>query len=102
MTSTSRSRLAESLEPYLAEDARATHAKLSITLPAGLLDQVRQAAAETGTSVSATIAAALRRTLQDAEQAQLDAALEAQNGENLEWARAQAPMAAELIAKLEW
>jgi len=102
MTSKSRNRLGEALEPYLAGDPRAAHAKLSITLPTDLLEQVRQAAAESGTSVSATIAAALRRTLHDVEQVRLDAALEAQNEESLDWARATAPMAAEAIAKLEW
>ena len=48
------------------------------------------------------IASALRRTLEEADQARLDAAIEAQNEENLEWAKAYHPFAAKLISELEW
>jgi hypothetical protein len=88
--------------PYAASGAPAAYVKLSISLPADVLEVVRAAAAESGLSISATIAAALRRTLEDAEQARLDAALEAQNEENLAFARAYEPIAAELLSKLEW
>ncbi len=54
-------RLAESLAPYLPDDAASSAAKLSISLPKDLLDDVRAAADERGATVSATIAAALRR-----------------------------------------
>ena len=94
--------LRDAVAPYATGDAPAAFVKLSISLPADLVDVVRAAAAESGMSVSSTIAAALRGTLGAAEQARLDAALEAQAEENLEFARAYAPMAAELLAKLEW
>jgi hypothetical protein len=92
----------EAIEPYASIQPAASFVKLSISLPADLVDVVRASATESGSSVSATIAAALRRTLGDAEQARLDAALDAQAEENLEFARAYAPIAAELISKLEW
>ena len=98
-----RSRLlSEALAPYGTTGAPAPSVKLSISLPADVLEVVRAAAAESGTSVSATIAAALRRAIEDAEQARLDAALEADREENLAWARAIAPTAAELLSELEW
>lgn len=56
-----RRRLAESLAPYLPDDAAGSAAKLSISLPKDLLDDVRAAADERGATVSATIAAALRK-----------------------------------------
>lgn len=94
--------LSDALAPYVAGEPAATFVKLSISLPADVVDVVRAAATDSGLSVSATIAAALRRTLGDAEQARLDAALEAQAEENLEIARAYGPITAELLAKLEW
>jgi ribbon-helix-helix CopG family protein len=100
--SDSRGRLLrDAVAPYAAGE-QATFVKLSISLPADTVEVVRAAAAESGMSVSATIAAALRRTLGDAEQARLDAALEADREENLAWARAYEPIAAELLSKLEW
>ena len=94
--------LREIVAPYRSGGAAGTSTKLSISLPTDLVEVVRAAAAESGLSVSATIAAALRRTLGDAEQARLDAALELDREENIAWARAYAPIAAELIGKLEW
>ena len=93
--------LRDAVAPYAGEPS-ATFVKLSISLPADLVEVVRAAAAESDMSVSATIAATLRRTLGDAEQARLDAALEADRDENLAWARAYEPIAAELLSKLEW
>ena len=93
---------AEAVTPYGADASDAPHTKLSISLSSDLVELVRAAAAESGLSVSATIGAALRRTLQDAEQARLDAAIEAQNEENLEWAKAYLPIAAKLWSELEW
>ena len=59
-------RLSEALAPYLAgEGGNVT--KLSISLPTSLIDEVRAAARERGTSVSATIAAAVRRALDEGE-----------------------------------
>ena len=94
--------LRDAVAPYGNRESAASFIKLSISLPADVVDVVRAAAAESGLSVSATIAAALRRTIGDAEQARLDEALDAQAEENLEFAWAYAPMAAELLAKLEW
>jgi hypothetical protein len=94
--------LRETVAPYASTPAAGSSTKLSISLPTELVEVVRAAAAESGLSVSATIAAALRRTLGDAEQARLDAALELDREENIAWARAYAPIAAELIGKLEW
>ena len=100
---TSQARLLhETIAPYVTREGARGVTKLSISLPTELVDVVRAAAAKSGLSVSATIAAALRRTLGDAEQALLDAALEADREENLAWARAYEPIAAELIGKLEW
>jgi hypothetical protein len=92
----------ESVARYAGGASGETFIKLSISLPTDLVDVVRAAAAQSGLSVSATIAAALRRTLDVAEQARLDAALELDREENIGWARTYAPVAAELIGKLEW
>jgi hypothetical protein len=93
---------AEAVAPYAADEARGAHTKLSISLPTELVELVRAAAAEGGTTVSGMIAAALRKSLEDAEQARLDAAIEAQNEENLEWAVAYLPIAAALWSEIEW
>ena len=93
---------AEAVAPYGADGSSGRHTKLSISLPADLVELVRGAAAEGGMSVSAMIGSALRRTLEEAEQARLDAAIEAQNEENLEWATAYLPIAAKLWSELEW
>jgi hypothetical protein len=92
----------DTVAPYASGATAGASTKLSISLPTDLVEVVRAAAAQSGLSVSATIAAALRRTLGDAEQARLDAALELDREENIARARAYAPMAAELIGKLEW
>ena len=92
----------EAVATYGRGASSSPHTKLSISLPTDLVDLVRGAAAETGVSVSALIGAALRRTLEDAEQGRLDAAIEAQNEENLEWAKAYLPIAAELWSEIEW
>jgi hypothetical protein len=93
---------AEAAAAYGVDSSSGPHTKLSISLPTELVDLVRGAASERGTSVSAVIAAALRRTLVEADQARLDAAIEAQNEENLEWANAYLPIAAKLWSELEW
>lgn len=94
--------LGEAVAPYSSGDTSTSFVKLSVSLPSDVVDVVRAAAAASGLSVSATIAAALRRTLVDAEQARLDAALELDAEENVAWARAYEPVVAELIADLEW
>jgi hypothetical protein len=97
-----RKLFSEAVAPYGSDNSAASHTKLSISLPTDLVELVRGAAAEAGVSVSSMIGAALRRTLEDADQARLDAAIEAQNEENLEWAKAYLPIAAKLWSELEW
>ena len=94
--------IAETIAAYGAEEARGPHTKLSISLPTELLEEVREAATASGLSLSGAIAASLRRTLADAEQATLDAAIEAQNEENLAWGNAYLPIAARLWSEIEW
>jgi hypothetical protein len=93
---------AEAVAPYGADTSTTPHTKLSISLPTDLVELVRATASATGASVSATIGASLRRTLQDAEQANLDRALELDAEESLAWAEATMPMTAKLWAELEW
>jgi hypothetical protein len=97
-----RKAFSEALAPYGPDNSGTSHTKLSISLPTDLVELVRASAAATGLSVSATIGASLRRTLEDAEQASLDRAIEAQNEENLEWATAYLPIAAKLLEDVEW
>jgi hypothetical protein len=97
-----RKLFAEAVAPYGSDNSAASHTKLSISLPTDLVELVRASAAANGLSVSATIGAALRRTLEDAEQANLERAIEAQNKENLEWAEAYLPITAKLWSELEW
>ena len=97
-----RRAFAETAAAYGPEDAKVPHTKLSISLPSDLVDAVRDTATQTGLSVSATIAAALRRTIEEAEQASLDRALELDAEESLAWANAYLPVAARLMSELEW
>ena len=97
-----RKLFSEAVAPYGSHSSGTSHTKLSISLPSDLVELVRASAAANGLSVSATIGASLRRTLEDAEQASLDRAIEAQNEENLEWAAAYLPIAAKLWSELEW
>ena len=94
--------LREALEPYTTAEPTTAFIKLSISLPADLVGLVRTSAAESGTSVSAMVAAALRRTVGDVEQRRLDAALAADAEENVAWAEASAATNAKLLAELEW
>jgi plasmid stability protein len=94
--------LRETVAPYASRGSSTSHTKLSISLPSDLVEVVRVAAAESGLTVSATIAAALRRTIEDAEQARLDTALAADREDNLALARAYVPIAADLMATEEW
>jgi hypothetical protein len=94
--------VAEVIAPYGQAASTGPHTKLSISLPTEIVELVRAVASERGLSVSAVIGGALRRTLLEADQARLDAAIEAQNQENLEWAAAYSPIAAKLWSELEW
>ena len=97
-----RRAFAESIASYGSPGSRERHTKLSISLPADLVELVRGAALDHGVSVSAVIAASLRRTLEEAEQSRLDRALELDAEENLAWAKAYEPIAARLWSDLEW
>ncbi len=97
-----RKLFAEALAPYGSSGSSGPHTKLSISLPSDLIDLVRASAEATGQTVSATIAASLRRTLEEAEQANLDRALELDSEWNLEWVKATLPMTAKLWEELEW
>ena len=88
--------IAEALAPYRSDDDRGPHSKVSISLPSDLVEEVKAAAAKAGLTFSGAVAASLRRTLDDADQARLDAAIEAQNEENLAWSNAYAPITAKL------
>ncbi len=94
--------LAEAVAPYGSDESDGPHTKLSISLPADLVKVVREAAAESGLSVSATIGASIRRMLAEVEQESLDRALELDAEENLAWAMAYLPIAAKLWSELEW
>ena len=93
---------AETVAPYGDDDSRAPHVKLSISLPSDLVELVREAAAQAGLTMSATIGASLRRTLAEADQERLDRALALDAEENLAWAEAYLPIAAKLWSELEW
>jgi predicted transcriptional regulator len=94
--------LAETAAAYGASSPAAAHTKLSITLPTELVEQVRSAAEATGTSVSGIVAAAIRSAIAQADQQRIDAALEAQNEENLAWSRAFLPSTARIWSEIEW
>ena len=97
-----RDALAETATAYGSATAAKAHSKLSISLPSDLLAQVRSAAAESGQSVSAVIAAALDRLVATSNQDQLDAAIAVQNEENLRWADAFVPLTSKLLPEAEW
>jgi hypothetical protein len=94
--------VAEALAPYGSESSNARYAKVSISLPADLVEVVRAIAVDRNVSVSAVIAASLRRTFEEADQARLDRALELDAEENLAWANAYLPTAARLWSEIEW
>jgi hypothetical protein len=93
----------EILAPYVATDkATSGTRKISISLPADLAELVRATAKESGLSVSATIAASLRRNLIVSEQERLEAALRIDADEDREWAAATSETHAQLVDSLEW
>lgn len=93
---------AEAIASYGPDPSTTPHVKLSISLPTDLVELVRGAAAATGLTVSATIGASLRHTLEIWEQERLDRALELDAEENLAWARAYLPIASKLLSEIEW
>lgn len=76
--------------------------KLSISLPAELVAQLREAADETEGGVSRIVAAAIRRTLAAEEQARIDRALELDAEANEAWAADALALTARAWANLEW
>jgi Arc/MetJ-type ribon-helix-helix transcriptional regulator len=94
-------RLAEAVAEYGPEPS-AGHKKMSITLPADLVDEVRQAADESGRSVSGVIAAALRHSLASLQQERLERALALDADDNAAWASDALAMTARAWADLEW
>ena len=100
--STTRSRLlSQSLAPY-GSDTEERHTKLSISLPTELVEAARAAAADSGSTVSAVIAASLRRSIVEARQATIDRAVELDAEDNTAWAEAYVPIAAGMWDRLEW
>jgi hypothetical protein len=97
-----RELFAEALAPYGTSGSSGPHTKLSISLPSDLVELVRASAEASGQTVSATIAASLRRTLEEAEQANLDRALELDAEWNLAWVQATMPITIDLLNELEW
>ena len=94
--------LAKAAAEYRAEAVDRSHAKVSISLPVELLAQVRQAAAESGVSISGVIAAALRYSLRSMEQERLDRALALDAEDNAVWANEALAYAARAWAEVEW
>jgi hypothetical protein len=93
--------LRESVTPY-ASAPDSGHTKISISLPTELVEAARAAASESGSTVSAVIAASLRRSIREAEQATIDRALELDADDNAAWADAYAAVSAQLWERLEW
>ena len=94
--------LAETAAAYGPDQASARHVKLSVSLPADLVEELRAAAAESGLGVSGVITAAIRGSLASAEQARLDRALALDADDNEAWANAALAQTAQAWASLEW
>jgi len=88
----------EAAAPYGAE----TVAKVSISLPPGLVARARAEADREASSLSAVVVAALRERFEREDQARLDAALEADREESVRAAEALLPYAAALFGEAEW
>jgi hypothetical protein len=67
-----------------------------------LVDAARAAAAESGSTLSSVIAASLRRSITEAEQATIDRSLELDADDSAAWAEAYAPLVARMWERLEW
>jgi hypothetical protein len=101
MSRTAGRLLRESVTPYASESGE-RHTKISISLPTELVEAARAAAAENHSTVSAVIAASLRRSIREAEQATIDRSLELDADDNAAWAEAYAFVAARMWERLEW
>ena len=94
--------LAETAATYGAATTSVPHVKLSISLPAELVAEVRAAAEDAQSSVSAVIAAALRSSIATSDQARLDQALALDAEDNAAWASDVLALTARAWADLEW
>src|SRR5262245_25070425 len=101
MSMTSGRLLRESVAPY-GHEPDGGHTKISISLPTDLVEAARAAAADSGSTVSAVIAASLRRSIRDAEQAAIDQAVELDAEDNASWADHYASVTARMWEGLEW
>ena len=99
---TDRHALAELAAAYGGDAAGARHVKLSISLPAELVAELRAAAKEADGGVSGVVAAALRQALAAAEQERIDRALELDAEDNVAWANDALALTARAWANLEW
>jgi metal-responsive CopG/Arc/MetJ family transcriptional regulator len=96
-----RHALAETAAEY-GTSSSISYTKLSISLPADLVDQVRAAAEDSGQSVSAVIAAAVRRAIADAEEDRLERALALDAEDNEQWAKDALELTARAWSELKW
>ena len=94
--------LAETAAAYGPDQAAVRHVKLSVSLPADLVEELRAAAEESGLGVSGVIAAAIRGSLAAGAQAGLDRALALDAEDNEAWASAALVQTAQAWANLEW
>ena len=94
--------LAETAAAYGLEAQAASHTKLSISLPADLVAQIKVAASESGMTVSGVIAAALRGSIAAADQARLNRALELDAEDNIAFATEALALTARAWKDLEW
>ncbi len=97
-----RHALSETAAAYGPDGASAPHVKLSISLPADLVQQLRAAARESGLGVSGVVAAAVRQSIVAVEQQRLDRALDLDAEDNATWANDALALTAPAWANLEW
>lgn len=101
MSRTDARLLRESTAAY-ASEPDGGHTKISISLPTELVEAARAAAADSGSTVSAVIAASLRRSIREAEQDTIERALELDGEDDTAWAEAYVPITARMWERLEW
>ncbi len=97
-----RHALSETAATYGPDSAGAKHEKLSISLPTDLVQQLREAAGESGLGVSGIVAAALRQSIAAVQQGRLDRALELDAEDDAAWANDSLALTARAWADLEW
>ncbi len=97
-----RHALAETAAAYGSGAAATSHVKLSISLPADLVAELRAAASESGIGLSGIVAAAVRQALVTAEQDRIDRAVALDAEDNEAWASDALALTAKAWANLEW